>query len=192
MIPYFAELRHDYPFSLDSVVIDVGAYNGDFALQFARKYGCRIVAFEPITKHADWVRQKLAAFGNCEVIELAISDSGRREQWAIKGDMTSFHSAGDETQEVKTEDVATVFHALRFDIVDLLKLNCEGSEYAILDRILATNLILRFVNIQIQWHCCVPDFFMRRARISVALDKTHERTWQDWQFDCGHENWRLR
>ena len=41
-------LRLDYPLTSDSVVFDVGGYQGDFAADIHEKYGCTVYIFEPV------------------------------------------------------------------------------------------------------------------------------------------------
>ena len=41
-------LRLNYPLFENSVVLDVGAYKGDWSWQIANKYNCHIYAFEPV------------------------------------------------------------------------------------------------------------------------------------------------
>lgn len=192
MKKYAAENRHDYPLTPASVIMDVGMHEGNFAVVMCEQYGCRIEGFEPIKEFAEVAALKLARYSGVTIHPYALGDSNRRETWSLKGAMTSFHSAGTQKESVEIRDIADFMSNSGWRHVDLLKLNCEGSEYEILERLLECNPMRRFANIQIQWHACVPNFFMRRAEINVRLNETHELTWQDPDFDTGHENWHLR
>ena len=43
-------LRLDYPLGPDSVVFDVGGYQGDFAAQMRERHGCEVHLFEPFAR----------------------------------------------------------------------------------------------------------------------------------------------
>src|SRR5258708_7434902 len=57
------------------VVLDVGSYTGDQAVEFAERFPlARIFAFEALPDSAAKVRQRVAHFQNIKVIEAAVCD----------------------------------------------------------------------------------------------------------------------
>ena len=64
-----------------------------------------------------------------------------------------------------------------------------GVEFPVLRRLLATDTVSRFVNLQIQFHSFVPNASDERERIREGLSKSHELTY-DYPFLW--ENWRRK
>jgi hypothetical protein len=83
-------------------------------------------------------------------------------------------------------DVPATFSLLGLESPDLVKLNIEGAEFGVLERMIATSMIARIKNIQCQWHDCAPDAQRRYDWLQAELAKTHELTfdaqwiWQSW------------
>jgi hypothetical protein len=55
------------------------------------------------------------------------------------------------------------------DRVNLLKINVEGAEYDILDKLIETGYIKNVDNIQVQFHNFVPNAEDRRQKIQTEL-----------------------
>ncbi len=117
-----------------SVVIDVGANIGDFSVQSARL--CprgQVYAIDPIREHCERVAEhvKLNALENVQIFQLAIG--------GVTGDV-EIHSDGSRsstqwgsgaailTQQVTLPEFMRINQIER---IDLLKLDCEGSEWDI-------------------------------------------------------------
>ena len=90
--------------------------------------------------------------------------------------------------EVRLRDVVDVFKELDIGNVDLFKLNIEGSEYAVLDRMIETGLISRVRYLQVQFHEFGTELpIVHRDRIREGLYKTHNEHWvsHPWKPEDG-------
>jgi len=71
--------------------------------------------------------------------------------------------------------------------INLIKINIEGGEYELLEKMIISNLIKRFDNIQIQFHRFIANAFTKRRLIQKGLSKTHYLTynypfiWENWK-----------
>jgi hypothetical protein len=72
---------------------------------------------------------------------------------------------------------------------DLVKLNIEGGEYALLERLIATEHIKRIRDLQVQFHLNVPNARRRYRSIARALRKTHRLA---WRYPFVWESWTRR
>jgi FkbM family methyltransferase len=189
MIPFHESLRYEYPLTSDSLVIDAGAYEGNFSKIISEKYGCRILAFEPIKAMADLAASRLTAFPKVQVFTLGIGGRTRTERFSHKGDMTGIASVGCTSEEVNIRDIAEVMEEFALQDIALLKLNVEGCEFEILERILDAGFAPRFRHLQVQFHPVVPDYAARHDRIRERLSATHEL-----QYDAPWiwTGWRLK
>jgi hypothetical protein len=99
---------------------------------------------------------------------------------------SSFGSRG-MPLEVRIRDVADVISEERVAWIDLMKINIEGGEYELLERLIGSGIVQRCAHIQVQFHSFVPNARDRRARIREMLGATHRVTyeyefvWEDWQ-----------
>ena len=72
-------------------------------------------------------------------------------------------------------------------VVDLLALNCEGSEYNILDRLIETGAISKVRQLLVQFHAFYTDAETRRDAIRQRLAETHAEgfsypyCWEFWR-----------
>jgi len=72
--------------------------------------------------------------------------------------------------------------------VALLKINAEGAEFDVLDRLLKTGQIRQVGTIQVQFHRFVPNAVSRRRAMRRKLKDTHHCIWNvPWVW----EMWRL-
>jgi hypothetical protein len=71
--------------------------------------------------------------------------------------------------------------------VRLMKVNIEGGEYELLERMLECGLTTRVADLQIQFHNFSPDAAERMAAIQRGLAATHRPT---YQYRFVWENWR--
>lgn len=73
------------------------------------------------------------------------------------------------------------------DEISLMKVNIEGGEYQLLEKMLSSDLVKNIEYIQIQFHDFVPDAKERRDAIRHSLSKTHVC---EWCYEFVWESWR--
>ncbi len=120
-------------------VVDVGAHIGLFAARVA-PLTRRLLCFEPDPGNGVLLRRNLAApsFMHVIVTEGAVSDHAGRQRFhpSDNPSASSFFakdaSAGDGI-EVTSVTLEEVFARHRIEQCDLLKLDCEGAEYGIVE-----------------------------------------------------------
>lgn len=193
------EYRLQYPLTASSLVLDAGAYRGDFIDWCRTRWGCTVLAFEPCTEFADSIARRFASDIKgppCKVGLHRFGLSGRTEQvtLSIHGDSTSVFAMGDgggATEQIELRDVAEVFAGVPLHEVDLFKINIEGGEYPLLDRMIETGLVERVKYFQIQYHGFgAPDPAAARDKIRAALEATHR---EEWCVNGGQwESWARR
>lgn len=182
-------LRINYNLNQNSVVVDAGGFHGEFAKTINDKYGSIVFVLEPIVRLYNGIDNLFSR--NPRVIPLNYAIAARTEQSLISldDDGSSLYTNGNVTETIQCVDVREFFDDNNIDTVDLLKLNIEGAEYDVLDRIIELNLLPNIKNIQIQFHRFVPDCNRRRNTIRESLSKTHVCV---WNYDWIWEGWKLK
>jgi FkbM family methyltransferase len=180
-------LRYDYDLTPDSLVLDLGGYEGQWASDLYARRRCRIEVFEPVTKFAAAIAERFRHNPDIRVHTLALGGSTRTETLSIAGASSSAYKSKTATEDVRFVDVAQWFEEQRIGDVRLMKINIEGGEYELLERMLQCGLTARVADLQIQFHNFTPDAAERMEAIQRGLAATHRPT---YQYRFVWENWR--
>ena len=185
-------LRLDYPLGTDSVVFDVGGYQGDFAAQIRQRYGCQVHLFEPVARFHRHCVERFAADPAVFCHPFGLGD--KEEELEMRDDSDAsgaFNpaSAGKPVEKVRVRPFSTVFAESGVRRIDLLKVNIEGGEFALLDHLIGSGLINDVVHLQVQFHDFFPDAAPRRDRLRQLLGRTHV---VQWNFPFIWESWKRR
>lgn len=125
--------------SKDSVVYSFGIGEDiSFDLELIRKFGCTVHAFDPTPRSLEWCR------GQSLPPRFVLHDFGLADH---DGEITFFapenpnhvshstvHSGGGKSMTVPVRSLATTMRDLGHTRLDILKMDIEGSEYAVLER----------------------------------------------------------
>lgn len=193
MKPFSDNCRYDYPdLSPESIVIDAGGFEGNFANLLTLQHPCRVIILEPTKDFYNNIVKRFGNDGRFRILNVGLGGTSRKETFGVKGDQTGLHCGGNSYEHVEIIGIADLLNDPELsdrDSIDLLKLNIEGMEFEVLETILAKNLATRFKNIQVQFHPIVPRFQERYDTIADGLGKTHALTYcTPWCW----ENWRIK
>lgn len=176
------DIDFDYQLNHLSVIFDVGGYTGDFAEMIRTKYGCGIHIFEPVSEHFKRIVERFKHDPMYWPYDIALGSSDREGHIFLNTNSSSMFIGSGTTESVKVRDIAKFIGAFKFFHIDLLKLNCEGSEYEILDRIYDMKWIENVKQIVVQFHGIGKD--IKQSDYEDRLSLTHECKYRDdhWQW----------
>lgn len=184
-------LRLDYPLTKESIVFDVGGYQGDFAAAVYERYGCKVYVFEPVPEfyHKCVIRFQ----GNPKIICLnyGLSSADGLLDIGMAENASSFaspHAMG-AVQQVQVRSVVECIRELGIDWVDLMKINIEGGEFDIVPAIIESGDISKVHYLQVQFHDFVDHAAKRRVEIRTQLANTHTEM---WNYEFVWESWKLK
>lgn len=168
--------RYEYELSKDDLVVDVGAYRGEWSTQIYSRFGCDIIMIEP----GPWID----GFPIGELINKAASDHDGFVSFGGAYYYSSEFEGGD--QKYPCFDIKSFME--EHDEIALMKINIEGGEYAVMKRIIEFNLQARVKNFQIQFHTIVDQpYELWYEEIMQILSHTHYPT---YRYPYCWENWR--
>lgn len=169
-----------------SVVLDVGGFEGNWAAEVHRQTGARVHVFEPHPGFAAAIARRFQGNPAITVHDVALGSAAGTLNLSDDGDASSsFRSAG-RSVAGRVVPVADVLTAADFPRIDLVKVNIEGGEYDLLPALIQTGTIGRIGVLQVQFHLFGPDDIARREAIRAALARTHVC---DWAYDFVWEQW---
>lgn len=181
-------LRLNYDLNINSVVFDVGGYEGRWANDIFSKYQCNIHIFEPVPFFANNIKKKFEKNKKIYIHQFGLSKEDSNRKIYVDKDGSSLFRGKNNTEEIKLVNLRNFFIQNKIDFVDLMKINIEGGEYDLLEELIETGLIKKIKNIQVQFHDFVPNAKKRMKKIQNELETTHKLT---YQFPFVWENWLL-
>lgn len=162
------------------VVLDLGANAGAATLDFATRFpAARIVAVEPDPSAFARLRRNVAGLPNVQALNLAVGGRSGRARFEPAAWSWGSHLAADQTAgdgvEVEILSFDDLLRRLDLPAVDLVKMDIEGAEYAMLDAAARLGDVGELVGELHRGHPDAPDDIdawleatARRAALSVA------------------------
>lgn len=159
-------------------LIDIGAFNGDSVLHFvAYPEIDRIVAYEPNPDYAQIWRSIETVYPQVTFVQAAVTNKNGRAEYTKRPKNRPLGSTLNkdkrdwgqgEILDVKTIDVAEV-------VIEpcWLKIDTEGGEYDILERLIKTNNIKHVKKLFLEWHSgkLKGDYQSRQNKIESELNQ---------------------
>jgi FkbM family methyltransferase len=188
------KLRYEYDLSENSVVFDVGGYEGDFASEISARYKANIYVFEPVSIYITQLNERFKKNNSIHIIPAGLGAKSEEISISIMDEASShtrdtYMNKQGTVEIAKIVDISEFIQQNKIEKVDLLKINIEGAEYELLERIIELKSLSNFKNLQIQFHDFYPNFQERYNSIRQELEKTHKLT---YEYSFVWENWELK
>jgi FkbM family methyltransferase len=183
------EILVDADIDEHSVVVDAGAFVGEWSEQISTRYGSRIYAFEPNPQSSSECRARLGSHPNVELFECGLGGEDFTATLSLAGLGSSIYGyeSPAPTAAVQIRDIVGVLDELGIEQVDLLKVNIEGGEYDLFDRLIEVDRLRRVRLVSVQFHEWHPGAYRRRRTIRNAFRRRHTEV---WNFPWVWELWR--
>lgn len=172
-----------------SVVLDVGAFNGEFAEIILSKFGSNLILLEPLINEFNVLKKKFFLNKKVKVINKALSNNNGKAYLLIdKNNSFITNKNSNKSYEINCLDVKNLFdEELK---IDLIKLNVEGSEYDIIERLIDLKYLTKCKNYLIQFHHKNNNKFEKR-KINIENNfkndlfekiASYEYIWELWNL----------
>lgn len=183
-------LALNYPLTRESLVIDVGGYKGDFCENIYKKFGCKVVAFEPVPEFSQHMIARFSGNDRISIHPFGLGVRTEALQLLLTGDGSSHIKTGSGPKvECQIKSVHEYFTEKNISKVDLMQINIEGAEYDLLEEMISSRLIEKIAHLQIQFHREIPGAYGRRDKIRQLLSQTHDESWSFWFI---WESWKKK
>ena len=180
-------LLYDLPVSTGNLVIDAGGYKGEWSAGMIARYGCRSHVFEPVPTFFEHCQTYFKNNTLVQIHKAALGGTNRKTRFNLLDNGTSEHRNYGNAQHFEADviEVVSIF-AKTSTRIACFKLNIEGGEYEVLERMLETNNIILCDSLLIQFHREPVMYKDRYKKIVAALHKTHN---QSWCYEMVWEKW---
>ena len=159
----------NYDLTDKSIVIDLGGYTGVWVKQIVDKYNPFVYVLEPVGNFYNVLNEKFRNNDKVITINSGISKDNKSGVLFLDNDGTSSLCEHGESVNVNFINMQKLFDDNGISNVDLLQINIEGDEYDLLDDLIENGIIVKFDNIQIQFHNNIKEHVFRRDKIQKGL-----------------------
>ena len=180
------DFRFDQALNSNSIVMDVGGYLGDWSSEINERYHPVLYVYEPVPEFFDSLELRFSRYKNVHLKKYGLSGNSEIMPISIDADGSSLFGGKSKTIKISIVDVIDEMRQENINEVDIIKINIEGAEYDLLQRIIDSGLTSKFKVLQIQFHNFVVDAIVRRDNIRSALALTHQLKydypfiWEEW------------
>ena len=184
-------LLYEADIDANSIVIDAGAYTGEWAQEILDRYSPTIHAFEPDPRNYKQLQKRAEADSRLIPYEFGLGEKNESVRMTLEYLGSTIYSDSSNRKEapsaeVKIRDIADTWKSLGLMHVNLMKINIEGAEFPLLERMIEMGLLKNVDCFMIQFHEWHPDAYRKRMKIREELSKTHRL---DWDYHFVWEKW---
>lgn len=183
-------LRFRYNLADDDIVFDLGGYRGDWTASLPNR-NCTVHLFEPVEDFVRECEERFADRPNIHCHAFGLDAETHDSTISLSDDASSQYENEGNTQVAHFVGIEEFMDGEGIRDVMLMKLNIEGGEYDILERLIKSGRIAQFENIQVQFHD-IPAIRaeQRMKAIWNELQKTHALEWAYRPYI--HESWKRK
>jgi len=172
------------PLRSGSLVVDCGGYKGDYSQYLLDQWNPYIIIFEPVPDFYEVCRKRFETNMRVKVLPYALGEEVGKRTLYVNKEGSSFYREWARSDNSIEVDVVKLSGFLKDRKVDILEINCEGAEFAILEDLNENNLLRGVYEIMIQFHR-IPNFNEKYPLAVAILEKTHNKVydnkWQLWR-----------
>jgi FkbM family methyltransferase len=144
--------------SSDSIVIDIGGNRGEFSEAIKKNYGCHVECFEPDISAYRYISSHMSNYDKFTVHNLAVSGKSGEQDFFCALPISGGNSLLPGSREYGKDPGAHITRVnviamdeilVKYPIIDLVKMDCEGAE---LDIIKESKELKRIKQLTIEFH----------------------------------------
>lgn len=124
----------------DDIVIDIGANVGMFSIYVKKKFGCKVIAFEPVPQNFENFKKNIVLNGftenDFELHQVAITNIENDEIYIATPPTNSGGSSIFEVSDIMSKCKTETIDKYLVNGCTYFKIDCEGGEYQIIPSIL--------------------------------------------------------
>lgn len=167
------------------VVLDIGGYIGDLSLYCASTFDSKVHCYEPTPQNYEMIKTNLKLNPHLETLitvhNKGISNSSEPIKLNVQDIIGEIHASShknyktdQKTIEIPCVSLNDAINTINEPKIDLLKIDCEGQEFYILDNIDSLDLSQKVNYLIFEYHNFVEDYKNKLEKILKNLEKDFE------------------
>ena len=164
------------------VVLDIGGYIGDLSIYCASVFNSKVHCYEPTPQNYNMIKNNLKLNplleNNISVFNKGISNSNEPIKLNVQDVLGEVHASSHKkyknntkTIEIPCVSLSEAIAELNEPKIDLVKIDCEGQEFNILDSINSKILSQKVNYLVFEYHNFVPDYKTKLEKILNKLEQ---------------------
>lgn len=183
-------LMHDVTVKNTDLIMDIGGFWGEWTDKILTLGNPIIHIYEPHKGLSTDMQEKYKGVNNVTIFNVGLSNKNYKATLLFGGPGSTEFSESpgltSRTTRVPMKDIATIMESHTH--VKIMKINIEGGEYRVLDRLIAARQMSKIEYLYIQFHEWIEGSYKNRKRIRKSLSTTH--TCQ-WSYPFVWEKWKI-
>ena len=182
--------RYEFQLDRQSLLMDLGGYKGHFVLEVLKQHECRLWVFEAMPQYSARLARRLGRIPGVRIFPYGLAGTDQTAHLRVDEDASSVFDGGNaRSVRIKLRSIISFLHTTRPRRIDIMKVNIEGGEYELLERLVESPWVKKVARLQVQFHPFVPGALGRMKAIQTQLSKTHSL---EWGFPMVWESWVLK
>ncbi len=174
----------------NSVVLDLGGYEGQWSSDVYSRYKCKIFIFEPVAVYADLIAKRFQNNSDISIFQFGLGNKESELEISVNAFASSVIAQKDSSKKEKIliKDFLSFVKEHNIEQLDLIKINIEGSEFDLLEYLIRHDHLKKIKGLLIQFHKFAPNATSRMENIKSNMNDTHdcifsyEFVWEYWQL----------
>jgi len=163
----------------NSLVFDVGGYVGQWASDIYGMYNCHIYIFEPVQYFVENIKKRFERNKKININSFGLGGKNETISINVSADGSStIKKVSNNKTDVKIVDIIEFIKQNNIQKIDLIKINIEGGEYELLNRLIDSGFIHNIDNILVQFHNFFPEAKNEMNEIKDILSYSHKPIYQ--------------
>jgi FkbM family methyltransferase len=165
---------------------------GEWSKKIIEKYNPYVYIFEPVLEYYNLISEKFKDNEKVKIYNFGLGGENKDILISGLGDTSKSDNEGLPSKIVNITDF--INDNFLDKEIDVMKLNIEGDEFPLMERLITDNLLKKIKNMQIQFHWWVDDCESRHNIICERLNETHDNIysfpfiWEGWKIKNVNEN----
>lgn len=189
-------LALDWGLNENSLVWEIGGFEGRWAQQIWDKFHCHIDVFEPQYWAVEKLKKRFDGIEKITIHPYGLMVPPREYEWETMS-IGGYETDGAGLYSDKYPILAVPFRDINYELselskkVDLALMNIEGYEFELIPHLIETGKMKKFKHFWCQFHMGlgITDVNTRKDWIFSALSKTHDMIWNCFPTAVA---WRLK
>jgi len=181
--------RSDFDFlTPDSIAFDLGGYEGEWASNLYARYNCNIHVFEPVSIYANILKKRFSTNNKIKVYAIGLAEADSEATISIDKFASRLIENGNSSkasEKILLRSFNDFISEKGIEKIDLLKINIEGAEFPLLEKLAETGTLSKIKCLLIQFHDFADNANTRRKIIQDSLAITHTQLWNyEFVWEC--------